>query len=271
MCLGREFQRVGSAIEKALSPQVQCLVLSGGDRRLASEERRLREGVCGRATKNGLHKVWPIIYFGILFRFFFNLKSKNYNQQVIRQDLSLFGWNLVLNHIFCWKDEAANKGYFSSLRQLSAAHKLFCFFLCVRLKGFSSWIHFRLDTPEDLSEKGWETKSSSFFLISPAYFLLVWWTQRLFYNNLSLTILLGFKVRFLIASFKFAEQFLYRWLDLFEETLRQLSHACCHQKRHICTSKRSLWPSEYKLHHRVCSLCWYPHRDRDFYFLLYTF
>lgn len=37
MCLGREFQREGAAIEKALSPKVQCLVLSGGDRRLALE------------------------------------------------------------------------------------------------------------------------------------------------------------------------------------------------------------------------------------------
>ena len=32
-------------MEKVLSPQVRCLVLSGGDRRLASEERRLQEGV----------------------------------------------------------------------------------------------------------------------------------------------------------------------------------------------------------------------------------
>ena len=45
MGLGREFQRVGAAMEKALSPQVRSLVLSGGERRLASEERRLREGV----------------------------------------------------------------------------------------------------------------------------------------------------------------------------------------------------------------------------------
>jgi len=30
--------------EKALSPQVRCLVLSGRDRRLASEEGRLRDG-----------------------------------------------------------------------------------------------------------------------------------------------------------------------------------------------------------------------------------
>ena len=30
MCLGRVLQRVGAAPEKALSPQVQCLVLCGG-------------------------------------------------------------------------------------------------------------------------------------------------------------------------------------------------------------------------------------------------
>ena len=36
MCLGRAFQRKGAAMEKALSPQVRCLVLSGCERRLAS-------------------------------------------------------------------------------------------------------------------------------------------------------------------------------------------------------------------------------------------
>lgn len=35
----------GAAMEKALSPQVRCLVLSVGERRLESEERRLWEGV----------------------------------------------------------------------------------------------------------------------------------------------------------------------------------------------------------------------------------
>lgn len=43
MSLGREFQRVGAAIEKAVSHPVRCLVLTGGDRRLASEEWSLRE------------------------------------------------------------------------------------------------------------------------------------------------------------------------------------------------------------------------------------
>ena len=51
MCRGREFQRVGAAMEKALSPQgvgaamekalspqVRCLVCVGIDRRLASDE-----------------------------------------------------------------------------------------------------------------------------------------------------------------------------------------------------------------------------------------
>lgn len=32
-------------MEKALLQQVQCSVLSSGDRRLASEEQRMREGV----------------------------------------------------------------------------------------------------------------------------------------------------------------------------------------------------------------------------------
>ena len=45
ICLGREFQREGAAAEKALSPQVRCLVLSGGVRRFASDERRLRDGL----------------------------------------------------------------------------------------------------------------------------------------------------------------------------------------------------------------------------------
>ena len=45
MGLGSEFQREGAAMPNALSPQVRCLVLSGMDRRLASEERREREGV----------------------------------------------------------------------------------------------------------------------------------------------------------------------------------------------------------------------------------
>ena len=45
MCCGSEFQREGASMEKALSPQVQCLVHVGIERRLASDERRLREGV----------------------------------------------------------------------------------------------------------------------------------------------------------------------------------------------------------------------------------
>ena len=40
MCLGRAFQRKGAAMEKALSPQVWCLVLGGCERRLASDDRR---------------------------------------------------------------------------------------------------------------------------------------------------------------------------------------------------------------------------------------
>ncbi|XP_059214975.1 G-protein coupled receptor 4-like [Centropristis striata] len=39
---GREFQRVGAAVEKALSSLVRCLVLVMGVRRLASEDLRLR-------------------------------------------------------------------------------------------------------------------------------------------------------------------------------------------------------------------------------------
>ena len=42
MCLGREFQRVGAATEKAWSPQVRHLDL-GIERRFASDERRQRE------------------------------------------------------------------------------------------------------------------------------------------------------------------------------------------------------------------------------------
>ena len=45
MCLGIVFQREGAATEKALSPQVQCLVLWGGVRRFASEEQRVRDGL----------------------------------------------------------------------------------------------------------------------------------------------------------------------------------------------------------------------------------
>ena len=44
---GREFQRVGAATEKALSTQVRCLVLGGGARRWAEEDRRVREGAWG--------------------------------------------------------------------------------------------------------------------------------------------------------------------------------------------------------------------------------
>ena len=46
MCLGREFQRVGAATEKARSPQVRHLDL-GMERRLALVERREREVVWG--------------------------------------------------------------------------------------------------------------------------------------------------------------------------------------------------------------------------------
>lgn len=45
MWLGKEFQREGSATEKVLLPLVQCLILSGVERRLASEKQRLQEGV----------------------------------------------------------------------------------------------------------------------------------------------------------------------------------------------------------------------------------
>lgn len=48
MCLGRELQRVGAAIEKGLSAQVLYLVLRGVDRRLAWAEQSLREGVWHR-------------------------------------------------------------------------------------------------------------------------------------------------------------------------------------------------------------------------------
>ncbi len=44
MCLVREFQSEWAASEKALSPQVWCLVLTGGDRRLTAEEWRWQEG-----------------------------------------------------------------------------------------------------------------------------------------------------------------------------------------------------------------------------------
>ena len=43
--LGSEFQRVGATVEKALSPQVRCLVRGGRERRLPSDDRRAREGV----------------------------------------------------------------------------------------------------------------------------------------------------------------------------------------------------------------------------------
>lgn len=39
MCLGRDFQRVRAATEKALSPQIWCLVQGGCVRRFASVER----------------------------------------------------------------------------------------------------------------------------------------------------------------------------------------------------------------------------------------
>ena len=45
MCLWRELQRMGAATEKALSPQVQCLVLCDGVRKFASEEWRVRDGL----------------------------------------------------------------------------------------------------------------------------------------------------------------------------------------------------------------------------------
>ncbi len=41
---GREFQRVGEAFTKALSPKVQCLVLVIGVRELASDDLRCRVG-----------------------------------------------------------------------------------------------------------------------------------------------------------------------------------------------------------------------------------
>ena len=45
MGLGSEFQRVGAATEKALSPQVRCLVRAGRERRFPADDRRAREGV----------------------------------------------------------------------------------------------------------------------------------------------------------------------------------------------------------------------------------
>ena len=40
MSLEREFQQEEVAMEKALSPQVQCLVMLGGARKFASADRR---------------------------------------------------------------------------------------------------------------------------------------------------------------------------------------------------------------------------------------
>ncbi|XP_049897830.1 uncharacterized protein LOC126388653 [Epinephelus moara] len=45
MGFGSEFQREGAAMEKALSPQVRCLVRAGSERRFPSDERRSREEV----------------------------------------------------------------------------------------------------------------------------------------------------------------------------------------------------------------------------------
>ena len=45
--MGREFQREGAAMVKALSPQVRCLVLSGGERLVALERRLHRSGGYG--------------------------------------------------------------------------------------------------------------------------------------------------------------------------------------------------------------------------------
>lgn len=45
--LGSEFQSLGAAMAKARSPTVRRLELVMGLRRLAVEERRLREGLCG--------------------------------------------------------------------------------------------------------------------------------------------------------------------------------------------------------------------------------
>ncbi|CAB1450546.1 unnamed protein product [Pleuronectes platessa] len=49
MCWGREFQRERAAIEKALSPQIQSLVMCGMEKSWASEERRLRKWCGGGA------------------------------------------------------------------------------------------------------------------------------------------------------------------------------------------------------------------------------
>lgn len=46
ICLGREFERVGAATEKAPSPQVRCWVPGGGVRRFASDERMERDNAC---------------------------------------------------------------------------------------------------------------------------------------------------------------------------------------------------------------------------------
>ena len=49
--LGSEFQKVGAATEKALSPKVQCLVMRVVKRRLASDERRLRVEQVSEVTR----------------------------------------------------------------------------------------------------------------------------------------------------------------------------------------------------------------------------
>lgn len=62
MCLGRKLQRVRAAMEKPLAPQVRCLALSGGDRRLASEERKLQEAGCrwSRAVRQQGARRWRV-------------------------------------------------------------------------------------------------------------------------------------------------------------------------------------------------------------------
>lgn len=44
ICLGREYKRVGTA-EKGSSLQVRCLVLKDTERKMSSDDLRLREGV----------------------------------------------------------------------------------------------------------------------------------------------------------------------------------------------------------------------------------
>lgn len=99
-------QREGAALQKALSPQVRCLVLSGWERRFTSVERRLREGVWRwsrevRQGKRGLCGWGGVLWTGCFFYLWNSIASCQVGWSSLKQ--WVLGLHLISGEVALWR------------------------------------------------------------------------------------------------------------------------------------------------------------------------